>query len=350
MLIRCDASSAIGLGHVVRCLALADELQKRHNCQVCFAMQKEPLGIQLVEERNFLVHQMDSRYSGEEVWLKALIQSSSPDVLVIDVRTRLSRQAVEHIREIGVMIVTLDDSSDRRLAADLAFYPPVPQVEQLDWSEFSGHCYVGWEWVILRPEFAEHRQKLLGAKESSEFVDRLPTLLVTMGGSDPAGLTLKAMQALETLSEPFRTMVVLGKGFQQYAEVSEWMETSKRHFEILRNVFSMPTLMLQADIALASFGVTAYELAALGVPSLHLCLTEDHAISSLAFERAGMAKSLGFYSAINLSDLAHAVRHLLINPMQQQVMRTRCLNTMLSDGCFNIASAIAKARLDSKNP
>ncbi|MEZ4483750.1 MAG: hypothetical protein R2864_03865 [Syntrophotaleaceae bacterium] len=53
-----------------------------------------------------------------------------------------------------LLVVVLDDSSDRRLAAaDLAFYPPVPQVAELDWSDFDGDCYAGWEWIPLRSGF-----------------------------------------------------------------------------------------------------------------------------------------------------------------------------------------------------
>ena len=48
---------------------------------------------------------------------------------------------------------------------------------------------------------------------------------------------------------------------------------------------------------MASFGVTAYELAALGVPALYLCLTEDHAESAEAFVAAGMGRSLGVHGA-----------------------------------------------------
>jgi spore coat polysaccharide biosynthesis protein SpsF len=39
---------------------------------------------------------------------------------------------------------------------------------------------------------------------------------------------------------------------------------------------------------LAAFGVTAYELAAFGVPAIYLSLTQDHALSASAFEQDGM--------------------------------------------------------------
>src|SRR5208282_516887 len=97
----------------------------------------------------------------------------------------------------------IDDASPRRLAADLAYYPPVPQAEKLDWT--GSHCErrIGWQWAILG----------LGKPAASwGHAGPRPTLLVTMGGSDPAGLTLKCAHALAKLDPAFRARFVIGPG------------------------------------------------------------------------------------------------------------------------------------------
>ena len=73
----------------------------------------------------------------------------------------------------------------------------------------------------------------------------------------------------------------------------------------------MPGLMAEADLAVASFGVTAYELAAMGVPAVYLCVTEDHAESASAFVEADMAVCLSRFSHATEPMLAEAVRRLL---------------------------------------
>lgn len=219
ILIRCDAAPAIGFGHVVRCLALADELRDSHGCKVEFAMVQGPKGFDQVKAQGYTVHTPLDAGDGpnEGCWLQNLVASHQYQVLVLDVRTELATAAVQSIRETGVLIVAIDDPSERRLAADLAFYPPVPQVERLDWTGFTGKRFVGWDWVLLRPQFAEaarrSRASMSEAESRTQVEDPPLTVLVTMGGSDPPGLTLLALEALEKIEADLRVLVVIGGGF-----------------------------------------------------------------------------------------------------------------------------------------
>lgn len=90
----------------------------------------------------------------EDIWLDVVIRWLRPDALVLDVRSDLTRQSVEKWRNNGILIVIIDDPSERCLSADLAFYPPVPQVKRISWDGFTGQLYVSWEWVIMTREFA----------------------------------------------------------------------------------------------------------------------------------------------------------------------------------------------------
>lgn len=73
------------------------------------------------------------------------------------------------------------------------------------------------------------------------------------------------------LDGDFESLVLLGPGFLLPRRI-EWHSSKARHkFHLLSGVKNIPDLMSQADIALGSFGVTAYELAAMGVPGIFTC-------------------------------------------------------------------------------
>lgn len=335
VLVRCDGSPEIGLGHVVRCLALADELEQAHGCQVAFAMRQGPLGYKLVRARGYLAFTPpeDEGWFDYPEWLEGVVNQVQARALVLDVRDDLPARAVGRLREGGLLIATLDDPSDRRLEADLAFYPPVPQAKRLHWTGFTGQLHLGWEWVVLRRGFAHAPIRVHHER---------PMVLMTMGGSDPAGLTLRAVAALDRLPGDFDALVVLGPGHSDHGELADLLAATRRHFCLRHDVSDMPGLMAQADLAVASFGVTAYELAAMGVPAIYLCLTQDHAESASAFVEAGMADSLGVCTQVTAEVLAERVGALLADAPRRARMGQRARGLVDGCGAERVARMVAR--------
>ena len=336
ILFRCDGSHALGLGHVVRCLALAKVLRDHHACDVVFAMQTDSLELSLVEKHGFSVRYPteggDDRYQG---WLDEVVNSVKPQVLVLDVRDNLPRTLVRHFREQGILIVTIDDPSHRRLEADLAFYPPVPQLNRLNWEGFTGKKYAGWKWVVLRDEFGNCPNRS---------PNPCPVLFVSMGGSDPKGLTLKVLEALNAFpDDECEVFVVLGLGFKHQESLKELIERSPRNFGIYENPPSFYEVMMRADLAICTFGVTAYELAAMQIPALYLCLSEDHAESASIFTDAGIGKSLGIAGNITSDSLSFQIGELLHDGSSRQAMSAGAKDLVDGLGAIRVAGLIMNA-------
>jgi spore coat polysaccharide biosynthesis protein SpsF len=329
VLMRCDGSAAIGLGHVRRCLSIAKALRDREGFGVRFAMKDDALAIEPVQAAGFAIDVMPN--GAKEVdWLLALAVEHKPVATVLDVRTDLSATSVMRLRGADTIVTLIDDGSARRLAADASFYPPVPQVFALNWEGAEAEPYVGWEWVVLghdtMPPFTRR--------------DGQPRIVVSMGGSDPQGLTRTAVRALASLKPAFDVTVVVGPGADARME-SDIAKIAPR-YTIVRSPNDLPRLMSQADLGLISFGVTAYELAALGVPAAYLCLTEDHAQSASAFERAGMGVSLGVASRVSEGDIAEVVAELLEDPAHLRAMGAAGRMNVDARGAARIAEHVRR--------
>jgi len=349
LLIRCDGAPEIGFGHVVRCLALADELRSRHGFEVDFAMIQGSLGFAQVQQRGYRVlypQPPSNELFDEGAWLQNIMSESAYSALILDVRTDLAIDAIRQIRRQGALIVTIDDPSERRLAADLAFYPPVPQVERMDWTGFTGERYVGWDWVLLRPEFAQ-----AGEKKVLEFPRTESTplrILLTMGGSDPADLTQRVIKLIDGLGGDFETHVVLGEGYIWQIEMFKFLNTACRKYILYRNVPDMSAVMRLADFAVASYGMTAFELAALKIPAIYMCLTEDHAESAFIFTEAGVAVSLGLFSKVSDTDMIKYFNEIMRNRSQILFMREKCNDLIDGNGVYRISEVINKAIMTYK--
>jgi len=335
ILFRCDASPETGLGHLVRCLALAEILRDDHGCRVTFAMRNHPLGLAMAERHGYPVIAAALGNIGDDYgeWLGKVAQRAGASALVLDVRDALSLQSVQALQKRGILVVSLDDDHERRLASDLAFYPPVPQFSDLCWQGYGGECRSGWEWVLLRRQFCSPPPR---------FLHSVPRFLVTMGGSDPEGFTLDAVAALSNSSRDFLARVVTGPGFVQGTALGDMLAKADARFQILADVADMAALMADSDLALASFGVTAYELAACGVPALFFCLSQDHALSARAFVAAGIALSFGCVDRPSVPAITEAVERLWDDQRQLAKMRDKARSLVDGQGGGRIAALIIK--------
>jgi len=144
------------------------------------------------------------------------------------------------------------------------------------------------------------------------------------------------------VKESFRVRVVLGRAFLHDQPLEKLRHSLPDHFEFLRDVTDMPSLIAGSDLAVAAFGGTAYELAALNIPAVLLGLTPDHAMSAKALAESGMAISLGDYRHVSQNCLAEIVEALLINPERRRAMHNAC-SVVDGKGAQRIAGQIVNA-------
>lgn len=411
VLFRCDGDEQVGFGHIFRSLALAGELRDGFGCGVGFVMARGEKGMKVVRGAGYPVKVVEGP---EESYLEGLVREEKTDVIVFDCRSGLNKETLELLKTAGALVVTVDDPEDKRLAVDLAFYPPVPQVVEMDWSGFKGRLYRGWEWVILRRDLVAGSgtagaENDAGKRSVEEEVGRLegrenkfdagpagnsagkprqagenfdhpgesgftgnsdrdpaktgeagvvddryvnlnnygkkekPVLLVTMGGSDPCGLTLQALESLELVEADIFTEIVVGPGFGDGEKLKEILEGLSIDFRVHAAPENPGAVFARCDLALAAFGVTAYELAHLGVPTLLLAISADHARSASAFEQAGIALNLGLYSEVDKVELAGKTGELLVDRARREQMARRAKHLVDGRGARRAAEVIIDA-------
>jgi spore coat polysaccharide biosynthesis protein SpsF len=103
----------------------------------------------------------------------------------------------------------------------------------------------------------------------------------------------------------------------------------------------MAALMAKADLALASFGMTAYELAAVGVPMLLLCLSEDHRVSATSLAEAGAAEIAGIAKDVTDAALDAAIAAIAADDSRRERLGRRARALVDGKGAARIAESLA---------
>jgi spore coat polysaccharide biosynthesis protein SpsF len=336
-LIRCDGGGKFGYGHVKRMVALARTLRDREGIGAIFALNGSEDAAAPIRRAGFeavLLHGASD--------LETLIDANSPDILLLDGRTGPSRAELEKLKRGVPVIAVIDDGHDRRLAADYAYYPPVPGAKALAWTGSNTLPRIGWDYALLglNPN----------AGTPSRAPASRPTVLVAMGGSDPHGLTLRCAKALAPLDSGYRIRFVIGTGMKDAHVVAQGLVALKSNYETVEGADDLSIEYASADVALCAFGVTAYELAAFGIPAIYLGLTDDHAVSASAFADAGMGVLLGAMDKISDAEIARSVQELLNKPAARRDMRQAGLSLMDGQGAARIAADLSSALAATRTP
>jgi spore coat polysaccharide biosynthesis protein SpsF len=342
-LIRCDGGGKFGYGHVKRMVALGRALRDCQSIGVLFALHGTEDAAEPIRRAGFELTMLE-----DEAALATLVSARQPDILILDGREGPSRAALEAMRSTIPVVAGIDDGAERRLACDFAYYPPVPQLDKMDWTAARTVPRIGWQWALtgLNPHLMPVRTADFAPPGDAGCRPPRPTLLVAMGGSDPFGLTYRAAEALAGLDSSVRVRFVIGAG--QAAGVAAAIAAMKDNYETVEGAEDLSIEYAGADLALCAFGVTAYELASFGVPAVYLALSEDHARSASAFVLAGMGLCLGLPDQLSDEQIIGPVRELLADPARRRQMRVQGLCHMDGHGAVRIAADLAAALAEER--
>lgn len=278
-----------GLGHVIRCIALAKELSLRG--AHCWFRANDMAQVLAVREGFPVVGVRQGTPLAANVWIIDLPRGCPPR------EAQAFRPRCEKLVVLNGVGYSTDDPS--RFLSDLVVYQGCSnRPYELNWEGFHGEWREGASWVILRREFPERHRP-------ARKIQGRPRVILSGGGENIGGL-------LDTIAGE-----VAGHGFELRAitkrDCNLRDKLDKLDIESIERPRNVAEVMAWADVAVISYGMTAFECLCLGIPVVALSLREDHQIgAALVEERSGGALfAAGLVSEMRGGELPLLVdRHL----------------------------------------
>lgn len=294
IIIRTDASVAIGSGHVMRCLTVAKKL-RYEGCQVKFWM--EPLEGNLIDY-----------VTGEG--FENITCAEQADLYIVD-HYGLDKQWEQMIRKFTTKIFVIDDLAREHDCDVLLDQNAVPHYETRYDSLVPGHCIklLGPKYLIMRDEFIEARQQL---RQRTAQVNRL---LVFMGGTDPTNETRIILMALDGFT--FQHIdVVVGNGNPMKARVQDVCFSKGYHYHC--QIDYMAELMQLADFAIGAGGATMWERCYVGLPSSATIVADNQSVTTEFAASLGVVKNLGWHEQVTVATYEEVLANLTIEGMSEK--------------------------------
>jgi UDP-2,4-diacetamido-2,4,6-trideoxy-beta-L-altropyranose hydrolase len=287
MLFRCDASPEIGIGHLARCLVLADELRRRGG-QAAFAMGvNATLGRERVESAGHeLVLLPVGSPSDEAVVVAAAARARGFGWVGVDHYGRDSTY-LEALSAAGVRVLAIDDLGLQRFPVDvlLNHNPGAerwPYVTRADTVRLLGLRY-----ALVRKVCRDARPARPRAP------DRLARVLVAFGGADAPDGTGRVVDSLVAVPQRLHVDVVIGPGYAQLAELEQRAARSPHDVTVHRNLPDLVAAMQSADLFVGAGGGTTWEACCLGLPLILAPIADNQRPIARAVVEAGATLSRG---------------------------------------------------------
>jgi UDP-2,4-diacetamido-2,4,6-trideoxy-beta-L-altropyranose hydrolase len=297
VLFRLDANRETGLGHLSRCLNLAQEFMNR-GWAAYFAGNLDhyakariiAAGGEIARNWPEKEGQTTLELPREMALLYRAAKITCAQVLVTDCYT-LPADYHQKARKLFPLVVMIDDLNAAPTATHLlinhnifalrlSYRPVFPEMKLL----------LGSRYALLPIAFRN-----IGPKE---ICPEVKNILITLGGSDPSGLTIKALKALQLSGAGIRWDVVVGPGFAK-REFFQELTVSDQRINLHYAPDTLLPLFTKSDLVICASGVTAMEAAATGTPALIFILAENQQPNAEEMDRQGVAVNLGWGKAIS---------------------------------------------------
>ena len=334
LLIRADASLAIGAGHVMRCLALA-QVWRKGGGEVAFVMASTTHFVtQRLHTEGFEILKVTAspgtREDAGETRNNALERHAR--WIVLD-GYHFGASYCAAVRSAKWQILRVEDKPgsefeladavlNQNIDAENSMYPECARSKLL----------LGPRFGLLRTEFAE-------ACQSDRRIPAIASkVLMTTGGGDPKNLLPRLVDAIRLSSAKLDTKLVVGTAPDK-DRLGLSKHESESPIELVIGSHDMVRFEAWADIAVSAAGSTCWEFCALGLPSILIDVAENQRAVAEGLSERGIAVHIPAQEA-NPKRIAEEIDHLIRSPLLREEMCRRGKDLVDGRGAYRVAGAL----------
>lgn len=271
----------LGLGHVYRCLNLANQI-KFH--KIFFLLEdyggaKEIFLQNGYKNINKLKRNL-SLHSDIKNSIK-IIKKHKIDILIVD-KYNLSISYIKKLRKY-TKIVIVSDLKKINYPADLVINGFIGFNNQVTTNKYGTLCLLGPKYQILSHKFLKN--PIMKKKDY--------WLIATFGGYDENNIVEILLNELLKLNHTIKTKVILGPATTKSKSISILEKKLSKSLTIKKNTKNMHDEIASAKYGICSGGITTYEFASLKIPFAIICQVKHQIETAHEWEKRGIALNLG---------------------------------------------------------
>ena len=323
--LRADASSSIGVGHVMRSLSLGE------------ALIDEGFGVELVSCGLAPSLQSLATSCGIEVVEPSCAPRSSEDaqfvlernaaIVVVD-GYEFSRDFFAALEASNTNFAVIDDNAETKAQSPDAVINQNPHASESLYAHMQGtpKLLLGLQYAMVREEVREVAAMHLPTREGEVFV--------AMGGADFLGLTAPIVEALVETGLQIR--VAVGHANTQREHVQK-LADQHGHVTLIEQQDYVSSLA-SAHVAVLAAGSSLWEACAVGTPSIGLVVADNQIASANAAAKLGFTRVIDCRKSFSVEAVKREIEACILGGTS--AMRGAALSVGIANGASKVASEL----------
>jgi len=335
---RVDGNEEIGSGHFVRCRLLARALREAGALSSFVTSTPECMLVHELYDEGFDVLQVSKELASSSEALVGLLGHPDGTLVVVDDNREgfYTREFFESLRRHGFKVMLISFKPEFYDVVDVYLNQNLLALEYSFPTARDAHLLLGPHYAVMDSDFARLRS------EDHKAPEDVRVIIVTFGGADRTQQSVKTIEALCRLATlPESVLLIVGGLFGNVLELQNLLKLRPElHVELHINTSRMAELMASSDLAVTSGGLTAWELACLGVPNAIVSTAEGERQTGLVLHDRGYAHYVGHYDEVSSVELAQDIQVLIQDRPRRQQMSLRCLELVDGHGTRRVVEHI----------
>ncbi len=342
-MLRADANIAMGTGHVMRCLALAQAWQDGGG-HAAFAMADGTPSVarRLRDEKVHLENILAAAGTAEDAECTRMLGDRLGARWIVVDGYHFDSAYQRAIKEAGFKLLVLDDSgSAPPYSADLVLNQNAHAASSLyNHREPHTRLLLGPRYALLRREFRRWREW------NRDFPEVGRKILVSMGGSDPDNVTAKVIQAIQALpSLNLETVVLVGGSNPHLQCIHDLLSPDGHSIRLMIDAANVGEWMAWADVMVSGAGTTFWEMCLLGLPGMLVVLAENQQAIASCAESMEIAWNLGSGAELKVGELSSKLAHLACSVGERKAQSERGRKLVDGRGAERVVSSMRDVQL-----
>lgn len=295
ILFRCDSSSSIGLGHVKRCLVLAQRLKEYNkDLKILFATQNLHGNINLeILKLGFSIYSIKNNSLKE---LDYFVKGLFIDLLIID-SYEIDNIFEEQLRinNPSLKILSFDDMLRphfSHMVLNHGIQAKINHYKNLVAEDCKLFC--GSEYTLLRDEFfVKYNEKVV--KNS---------VAIILGGNDVLNLSSEIASYLFEINETYKVTIITSSVNPNLKQLKE-----SKNIELLVDISNIAEVLSSKELIISASGGTLFEVLALRKDFINIEVASNQEVVTQFLENKGIKTTIKM-DDLNIKSLKNRINYI----------------------------------------